>query len=445
MMKPLILFLLLLFCSSVHATHVRGAHISYAPTGNLNEYEITLNVYRDCAGVPLFHELISIKNSCGFNDTIISLGTSANVQEISQICTNSLPNTNCNNGNIIGVEKHTYSTVFTLPGACSEWTFSWIKANRTPNVNTTGGIVYIETKLNNLAFPNNSSPTIGGFYGIPYVCAGQPIDLSLFVQDSNSDSLDFSFTSALSAQLLGAPPFNAVYVAPFTATLPIPAATIDSLTGKLSFNAPILGNYVIAILIKEYDCGGVLIGSTVYELQVIVQGCNSPSPIVSDIQNFNNFGSNASFNGNIITASHGDQFCFDIVSNSASPVNTLDITTDILSILPTASVTTSVGNPSTTTICWTYTPYHFGNHFTVQANDNNCPILGIDSKAFLLDLPPSVGIMIDTIAYCGSNQNLVISNSNSGQPFWYDMNGVLLNIGTDISCNPCLYPNFLFY
>ena len=180
---------------------------------NLNEYAVTLEVYSECP-VPLAaNQFIFLTNSCGFNDTVIQL-TGQNSLEISQVCPSSLPMTQCNSGNITGIAKHTYSGTYTLPGVCSEWTFSWINTNRTPGINVTNGSIYFETKLNNLMFPNNSSPIIDGIYEVPYLCTSQPIDYSLFTHDLNSDSLSFSLTTALSATSSSPFPFylrNTVY------------------------------------------------------------------------------------------------------------------------------------------------------------------------------------------------------------------------------------------
>ena len=234
------------------------------------------------------------------------------------------------------------------------------------------------------------------------------------------------------------------YVTPYTATSPIPGITIDQATGQLSFNGSIPGNYVVVILIEEFDCNGSLIGSMMHDFQVIFQPCTNTNPTLSGIQNFNNFGTNASNNGNTISAGHGDQFCFDITSSSPTPSSVLDISSNILSVLPNATISTTTGNPNVTTVCWTYVPQHFGNHLAIQVSDNHCPSPGTSSNTFLLDLPPAVGIMIDTVALCDTSQSSLISNSNFGPPSWYDMNGVLLDVGVDITCNPCFYPNFLF-
>ncbi|MFN6943563.1 MAG: hypothetical protein ACK4ND_01345, partial [Cytophagaceae bacterium] len=42
----------LFFSTNADATHVVGADISYRCLGD-NEYEFTLNVYRDCDGIPV--------------------------------------------------------------------------------------------------------------------------------------------------------------------------------------------------------------------------------------------------------------------------------------------------------------------------------------------------------------------------------------------------------
>ncbi|MFK8044313.1 MAG: hypothetical protein AB8B72_02370 [Crocinitomicaceae bacterium] len=445
-MKTVYLIFYLFLSFSTYATHVAGGVITYAPTGNLNEYEFTLTVYRDCDAFANIGDTVqlSVSNSCGIiNSPQIALAK-ISVEEISQICTAELANTSCGGTAALeGIEKQVFKGTSTLSGICSEWNLSYKSCNRNTSSNLQNSeskCFYIETKLNNANFPCNSSPIIVGQYQIPYTCAGQSINLSSFVIDKDGDSLSFSFINSLES---GGSPIQ--YNAPFTAAQPIPGITISN-TGEISFNYSITGSFVLTVLVEEFDDQGLLKGSIIHDFQVVIETCTNNIPFVTSISNFNNLGTTAYLNSDTIFVGFNDQFCFDVEFWDPDPNTALILSSDIQDILPGASVTTSSGNnPETITICGAYNPNFIGGFFSVSATDDACPIPGVNTKIFHLSLPTSLLPIPDTMIICGGNISTNLNCSTISESLeWKDNNGNLLIVGTDISCNPCLSPDLLF-
>ncbi len=424
----------MLFLGSVYADHAAGGYISYKPTGITNFYEITLTLYKECGGHP-YNSTIGIKihNTCNASDPTTVILNRESVTEISQFCPQDLVNTECNQGNYTGFEKVIYRGIVLLNGLCSEWVISCQVNLRNFASNITGGDMYIETKLNNLDFPLNASPTRNTDFPIPKLRIGSNIDLSIFFNDPDHDSLEFILVSGLTA------PNQAVgYTSPFSDTQPITGITIDSNTGQLNFAANQIGKFVICILINEYTNSGILKGSTRFEFNVVVDFLflNLP-PTIGSIQNFNNFNTGSNFNGNIITSCLGDQFCFDITVNDPNVNDSLILKSDISDLYPSATFIQTGYNPAVATVCWTHNYGYQRAIFSIEALDSNaCPALQTVSKAFLIELDNKEVFTQNPFYICDTSiiYDLTINDSNIYH--WYDLNGNLLDIGSDISANP---------
>ena len=441
-MKLLLSSLIIILSFQLNASHVVGGHVGYAPTGNLNEYVLTLTLYRDCSGINAPTSVsIQASNDCGLVNPVLTLSLITS-SEISQLCPYDLPNSTCNNGTLPGIQKYIYEDTLILSGGCNYWTFGYNVCDRNASTNLDGvGCFYIETTLDNADFPLNSSPIITNLYQVPYVCNNLPVDISSYIVDANLDSLNFSFVNAMS--LAGT---NIGYLGGFSASSPIPGITINQTTGQIQFTPTINGIFVVTILIEELDQYGNIIGTMMHDFEFIVETCtNNPPTHNNTISNFNNFGSNASLqpNGSIELCS-GDQFCFDYVFTDADLGDSLVLSSDILSNFPGATFTQTGNNPATASICWPFQSNYTSSSFSVYATDNVCPIPGVSSKTFGLTLPPPIKILNDSIYSClGLTPQNASANTNLNL-YWTDLNGDTLNIGSEISCNPCSNPQFFF-
>jgi hypothetical protein len=118
-----ILFLFLVqLPNSIFATHVQGGDITYKCLGG-NQYQLTMALYRDCAGVVAPATLVvNVKSaSCG-EDYNITLNPIPNTGvEVSPICPSL--KTVCAGGTFPGVQEYIYSGITTLPKQCTDWVF----------------------------------------------------------------------------------------------------------------------------------------------------------------------------------------------------------------------------------------------------------------------------------------------------------------------------------
>ncbi len=103
---------------SAKATHFSGGEIYYDCLGN-DQYQVTLIIYRDCAGIQLDPQFdVSFASPC--DSFTVQVNTPAGVEQ-SQLCDLDLPNSTCNGGNLPGIQQYTYTTTVTLP-PCDSWT-----------------------------------------------------------------------------------------------------------------------------------------------------------------------------------------------------------------------------------------------------------------------------------------------------------------------------------
>ena len=379
---------LLFSSSSLFAAHVAGGNISYQCTGIPNHFLVTLTAYKNCAtNFGGDTEVIDLISDCGDDFTVIV--TKDTTQEVSQICVAELPNTTCNGGTLTGVEMEIFTAIVELPNTCDAWTFSWEKCARNTSVNINGGCFYIETKLYSATQACNNSPTINA-QPIPYVCANQQVTYDYGILEPDGDSLTFEFIAALDNA--GTP---VTYPPPYTYDQPIPGISIDLNTGQITFNYGIEGNFVVTVLIKEYNQCDELVGSMIHDIQFVIEVCTNQVPQVvstpSVITSFNNFGTNAQLVGdNQIKLCTGDQFCFDISFDDVDANTNVLLSSNVDAFLPGATFTTAPGNPATATICWTYVQGYTGSVISINATDDACPVPGFANYVVDLDVPPAV-------------------------------------------------------
>ncbi len=411
--------------SSVFATHVSGGNITYECTGNPNEYLITLTLYRDCGGITApSNPFIDFSNSCGLiNPSSLGL-TLDNFQtgEISQLCPSSMGQSECNGGSLPGNEQYVYTGLITLPGPCDSWTLSYDVCARNGATNLSGGTsncFYIETDIYSASSSCNNSPTIVTNYPIPYVCVGQIANYDFGVVETDGDSLYFSFVNALDQN--GVP---ISYNTGYSASAPIQGITIDPSTGQVTFTPNALGNFVVTLLIEEFDANGNLIGSTMHDTQFVVQNCsnNALSAPPGGGTNFQNNGTNATFTGgNTITMCSGDSFCLDVVFTDGDPGDVLYLGTNATTLLPGATFTQTGTNPATGTLCWTFQNGYSGNLISISATDSACPTISTASFILNLNIPPPFNTTVNDVnVTCPTDSvNIMVSASGGKAPLTY--------------------------
>ncbi len=421
--------------STSQASHVTGGNITYECTGNPNEFLVTLTLFNDCGSAAISTTpYLDFANDCGYTMTSSAMTQVGAPVDVSQLCPS--VTSECAGGTYPGYQMYTYELLVTLPGPCDSWTFSYDLCCRNTSTNVSGASsddIYVEAVLNSNTAPCNSSPQVTG-QPIPYMCAGQASSWSPNVSEPDGNTLVFSLISAMD---FGGVPVT--YVAPFTGASPIQGMTIDPNTGLITVTPTMTGNYVIAVLIEEYDANGNLVGSIVQDFQIEVINCtnSTPTPPAAGITNFSGTATQGGANS-ISICSLGESFCFDVTFTDPDGGNNLTLTSNATSILPGATFTQTGTNPATATICWTSVAGYTGNLITILAEDDACPINGTSSFVIDLDIAPPLTVSGAT-TYCG-NGSALLSAIGAGPFTWTSISGDPLIVGTNFTCNPCSNP-----
>lgn len=426
MKRILTLSLLILLASfQAQATHISGGEIYYNCLGN-NQYQVTLIIYRDCAGVnldPSFNATFS--SPC---DTFTVQVNTPNGVELSQLCGQQLPNSTCNGGNLPGIQQYTYSTVVTLP-PCDFWTISWSLSNRngaianlqTPNQTQ----MYVQATLNNTVDACDDSPQFTGIAS-PFVCLNYPVTYSLGAYDTDGDSLSYTLIGAMGQGQTLLP-----YVNPYNATQPITGLVLDPQTGLLSFTPTQQGNWVVVVQVNEYDTLGNLIGTVMRDMQFVAYPCSNVPPNAAS-GSITNVNGNAVITGNNeIEVCESGSVCFNMVINDVNTNNVLDAVSNITSVLPGATFSFSGTNPITCTVCWTGSNGTAGYYpFTINVDDGACPIPGIQTYAYTIHVIDGVFINVQTTdASCQgvNNGSAAVSVFDGTAPYQYSWGSLPFN------------------
>lgn len=426
-----LLFLLVAFGNSARATHFAGADLTYTCLGGLT-YRIELTVYRDCAGsqVSPGYGIAFSSASCGFffTDTIEQVPPTG--QEITFPCASSV--TKCTNPASLnpGIQKYVYAKDITLPGACSDWVFSWNPCCRNCDITTInippgcGGAVsnsaiYVEATLNNLQFPCNSSPVFSNI-PITFLCVGQNFTYNHGVVDPDGDSLVYTLVDALANSTTPVP-----YLAPFNGSNPLsstPPVAIDPITGDI-FMAPTIQQVgIVAVLIQQYR-DGVLAGSVTRDMEVYVRNCINDLPTASGINN-------TTVRDTTICANQ--TICFDIFSGDINAGDTVTMVWN--NAIPGATFNVT-GTPFPVgTFCWTPADSNISLNpqtFTVTVRDNACPNNGFQTYSYNIFVPtPYFDITVTNPLCNGDTSGIAIAAPIFGGNYDYVWNPGNINNDT---------------
>ena len=301
---------LIILSLTSYSSHVPGGNISYECIGN-NQYVITLTLFEDCgtAFIQNVAENITVTNTCGiFFQSNIQLPIINYREEVSQLCPQMISQSECNGGSLPGVYKHTYRDTITLPANCDSWVFAFDDCcrNASNNLSGTGNNYYWESILRSASSPCNSSPVINA-NPIPYNCVNQPVRYNFGVVEPDGDSLSYSLIPAKTSSS-----GIVSYQGGFSGATPIPGIQINPISGEITFFPTQIGNYVIAVLIKEFDSNGNFIGSIIQDFQFEIINCNNNNPTLPPGGIGNLTGDGVQTNSYEIQACEGDSVCFEI-------------------------------------------------------------------------------------------------------------------------------------
>jgi hypothetical protein len=437
--KQLLFILFLIFSLRVNASHISGGDIAFECLGN-NQYKITLNLFRDCSGISMSNsELMTASSTCGNTINFTAQLQNPGGTIVSQLCSSQMPNSTCSNGTLPGMQIYIYQATVTLNPPCDTWTVTWSTCCRNLVANLQNSMTadfYLQATLNTQSAPCNNSPVFTA-QPIPYVCINQPVSYNFGIVEQDGDSLVYSFVSAMANGATLLP-----YTAGYSGVHPISGITIDPVTGQINFTPTTLGNFVVVVMVNEYNkTTGTLMSTVMRDIQFVVMSCANTPPEINAGVITNLMGNAIQTSPNSIDICEGNTFSFTATYTDVDITDTLFIAnTNITTALPGATYTLSGSNPLEVTYNWTVPPgsANLNTIFTVTIRDNACPVYGM--QTFVYD----INIQNRTLAWpnqtiCGTQQAQL--NASGGSVFtWYDMNNNLIPVGPQFSCNPCANP-----
>ena len=362
------------FTSNVNATHISGGDLSYECVGQ-DSFLVTLKLFRDCAGIAApSNAVVNFSSSCGGVATTTLVQVSS--AEVSQLCPTQIASSTCNGGVWPGLQEYIYSGIVVLSPPCNSWTMSWASCCRNTAVtNVSPNGTYIYSTLYSGVDTCNSSPYFTSA-PVPFVCLNQSVNYNFGVIEPEGDSLVYFLSPGFeNATTL------VTYLGTYTYSQPIAGANmvINSSNGQLTFTPTVIGIYVVVVRVEEYDrVTGVIKGTTIRDIQVVVQNCSNSSPVISAGGISNYSGAGARIDSSNVEVCVGDSFSFDLAISDANATDTVSITNNLGQVFNNNfSVTTTSGNPAVMHVAGV-APAGFptNNQFTVTGTDDACPVLG---------------------------------------------------------------------
>ena len=443
-------FLALLMCFGLahysFASHNRGGNITWECVGP-NQYVLTLTFFENCATAfeNSLPRTITASNTCGWTNPTISLPNITYQQEVSQLCPPSIGSSACNGGTLPGVYLHQWQDTVTLPGCCQYWTFSFVDCCQNTTVNINGQpFYYWEATLDNCNAPCDFGPQISN-PTVPYVCLNQQVCFNLGAYETDGDSLSYELVSS-QTNATGFVTYNTGY----SGTSPINGITIDPVTGQIDFLPTITGNFVVVILIKEWDSNGNLIGTVMHQMQFEVLNCSN------QVMSCSSSGAIDSLTGNVIQTGptslemcETDTAMFQIGFQDPDQGDSLGIASNILTQLPgsTWSVhypNAAMGDYDTVVATISWVPpvgsANTTNAFIVTIQDYACPVSGQQTIVYYIDVLGITTAYADTIICNQQWADLHVEVDLATTYTWTAISGDPIVVGTNFTCNNCTSP-----
>ncbi len=435
-----LLALLTFFCAILlpkqsFATHAAGGEIIYEWVSG-STYTIYFKFYRACGPGATSTEpttqTVCYYNSCNsstgsvvLNKTLTLPGGAPNGTEVGTYCPTD--SSYCKGGTLPGYREWWYSNTVTLPSQCDHWTFFTGVGSRNNSINNLtnpgGQTLYIEATLNNLYAQGNSSP----YFTVkptPFVCVNSPYTYNNGAIDPNNDSLSYESIAPRTGPTGCTFPPNPTNIPYNNVAFNVtnnPFSTnntysVNASTGQISFTPALSGTSVVTILVKEWR-NGVLIGTVIRDIQIIILACSGAQPSLATIQSSI---TGAQMNNGQVEGCAGQfmSFCADIKTSSPSSILVVTDNHAVATVGSSISYTGLLTDSVRACFSWTPGFLDTGLHvlsFTVK--DSNCsPATGIIlSQTFSIPIYvwPVTNIFNDTTICPGDSVHLVAVGGSS--------------------------------
>ena len=281
MKKLLTTLLITLISLSTYATHLMGGQIVATNLGGY-DYEIKLTAYRDTIGIPM-------ATAAMFEISMDSAGVNLPIYFLT------IPADSMSGGLVMGVsaaygvEVYTYTDTITLPGD-GYYTISWQDCCRNVAIINMASSAAENFALSTSFTVNSLSPNSSPSYlslPVAYLPSDTLWQYNPLPFDPDGDSLTWSLTTPLGNSVSGMPVLGYQFLDDTTlysnSSNPF---SLDPITGELSWNAKMQGNFVAAFLIEEYR-NGVKIGEMRRDMQfIVVSDTSNYLPVISNMMLF---------------------------------------------------------------------------------------------------------------------------------------------------------------
>lgn len=234
-------FMGLFFAGPAAASHMQGGDLTYTSLGN-NRYRVTLHLYRDCSGIfPSPFTLECRNGGCNTAATVTAPLVQVGSPVIGRQYCATL--TGICDGSVTNTQAYTYTADVTLPPG--QWKLSTSQSARPLTTNIVNpGDMYLEATLNSLvSVPGTTGLTIVNNSPIAsvqpafFVPVHQTSYLSNSGFDIDGDSLVYSLES----------PINACGTSDTYATYPGPALTVIGSNPTCILQSAVPSNYTAAL------------------------------------------------------------------------------------------------------------------------------------------------------------------------------------------------------
>ncbi|MBL7778066.1 MAG: gliding motility-associated C-terminal domain-containing protein [Chitinophagales bacterium] len=410
-------------------SHIMGSDITYRCLGG-NNYQVVVTIYRDCSGISMPNSItVDVNSTCGTQTITATLDAATSGIEVSQLCPTAV--STCQGGSLPGVQVYTYIGNYTIQPGCGTYTFSYDDCCRNPSnniVNPTSQGFMVRSTLNS-NIPCNSAPEFTS-PPVPYFCINQQVNYSHGAVDADGDSIVYSLVPPLND--LGG---NIAYTGAFNATNPMPTASgfnFDPQTGQMTFTPTTQGVYVVDVFVQEYR-NGVLIGTTMRDIQIVIINCNNQAPVVANCLTPQNSSGGVIIDCNSLGVCPGQTVSFDLFAYDPNNQN-ITVTSNLAQSIPGATLSvTQIGGSDSVIASFLWTPSGLDTgfrYFTIQFEDDACPITGL--QLFTYDITVLAGTYAGPdLYYCTGGGPVTITATGGNTFSWTPTNFITAVSGPD--------------